>query len=136
MAQRTAFLSKLLGLFCTAYGVMMLVHKDAMLQEVNDAVRSPAALLILGIITLGAGIALVLGHNVWSGGLLPIVVTVVGWLTMLKGFVFVFLTPQGMLAYFAALRYEQLFYIDATIVLVLGLYLVYGGVKLGTNSNE
>src|SRR5690348_14216277 len=32
-----------------------------------------------------AGTALVIGHNVWSGGVLPVVVTLLGWLTLIKG---------------------------------------------------
>jgi hypothetical protein len=31
------------------------------------------------------GVAMVVGHNVWSGGALPLVVTPVGWLILAKG---------------------------------------------------
>jgi hypothetical protein len=40
------------------------------------------------------GLAIVLVHNVWSGGLLHVVITVIGWLSLMKGLLFVFLTPE------------------------------------------
>jgi hypothetical protein len=38
--------------------------------------------LILGIITLAAGLAMVLAHNIWSGGALVVVITLVGWMAL------------------------------------------------------
>jgi hypothetical protein len=35
-------------------------------------------MLLTSVITLVIGLALVVGHNVWSGGALPVTVTVVG----------------------------------------------------------
>jgi len=130
MVQRTAFLSKLLGLFCVAYGIEMFVHKDAMLLEITAAVHSPSTMLIIGILTLAAGLALVLGHNVWTGGTLPVVLTVIAWLTLLKGLVYVFLPPDAMVAYFVGIRYEQFFYVSAAFCLLLGVYLTYGGMTI------
>jgi hypothetical protein len=36
-------------------------------------------MLVYAIISLAVGVAMILGHNVWSGGALPVVVTLVGW---------------------------------------------------------
>jgi hypothetical protein len=40
------------------------------------------------VISLAAGFAMIIGHNVWSGGALPITVTLVGWLILARGLVF------------------------------------------------
>jgi len=45
-------------------------------------------------VALCAGLALVLAHNVWSGGALPILVTIVGWISLLKGLMILILPPQ------------------------------------------
>jgi hypothetical protein len=37
-------------------------------------------LFVVGVIAVAAGLAMVLGHNVWSGGVLPVVITLTGWL--------------------------------------------------------
>ena len=84
-------------------------------------------ILAFGAVAVAAGLAMVLGHNVWSGGPLAIVVTLVGWLILAKGLVLIFLTPEGIAAYFDALHYEQLFVVYAAITLIVGAYLTYGG---------
>jgi hypothetical protein len=135
VSQRTAFLSKLIGLFCVLYSLSMFAHRQAALGAVGALVTEPGALLVLGLVVLGLGVAMVLGHNVWSGGALPIVVTIVGWLTLLKGLFLTFLAPAGAAAYLSAVRYEQLFYIYAGVTLALGAYLTYGGFTMKGNPN-
>lgn len=127
IVQRTAFLSKLLGLFCIVYGIEMFVHKAALLQAITLAAHDPAAMLIIAILTLATGLAFVLGHNVWSGGVFPVFLTIIGWLTLLKGLVYVFLPPEAMPSYFILVRYEQLYYVYAAFCVLLGAYLAYGG---------
>jgi hypothetical protein len=135
MWQRTAFLSKLIGLFCVLYSLSMLAHRETTLSAVSALVAEPGALLVLGVVVLGLGIAMVLGHNVWSAGALPIVVTIVGWLTLFKGLFLTFLAPAGAAADLAAMHYEQLFYFYAGVTLALGAYLTYGGFNMKGNPN-
>ncbi len=135
MWQRTAFLSKLIGLFCVLYSLSMLAHREASLSAVSALIAEPGALLVLGFVVLGLGVAMVLGHNVWSVGVLPIVVTIVGWLTLFKGLFLTFLTPAGAATYLSAMHYEQLFYIYAGVTLALGAYLTYGGFNMKGDPN-
>jgi hypothetical protein len=72
----------------------------------------------------------VLAHNIWSGGALAVVVTLVGWITLIKSLMFLFLPPEMEAALFLRqLHYQQLFYLYGAISLVLGVYLTYGGFK-------
>ena len=132
MAQRTAFLSKLIGLYCLLYGLSMLVHRQVTIDEVAALVGNPAAILLTGVIVLPAGIAIVLVHNVWSGGPLPVMVTLIGWATLLKGLALVFLPPGGVAAYMTGLGYERMFYLYAALTVVIGAYLTYGGFRSAT----
>ena len=78
--------------------------------------------------TWGARLAMVLAHNIWSGGALPVVVTLLGWLTLVKGFMFLLLFSGGAEGlYMGTLHYSQLFYLYMAICLVLGIYLTYAG---------
>ncbi|MBV8425419.1 MAG: hypothetical protein JO349_09510 [Candidatus Eremiobacteraeota bacterium] len=129
MAQRTAFLSKLIGLYCLLYGLSMLVHRQVTIEEVAALVGNPAAILLTGVIVLPAGIAIVLVHNVWRGGPLPVIVTLIGWATLLKGLALVFLPPSGVTAYMAGLGYEHMFYLYAALTVIIGAYLTYGGFR-------
>jgi hypothetical protein len=87
-------------------------------------------MFVLGVITLGAGLAMILAHNIWSGGALAVIVTLVGWLAVIKSLLFLFLPPAAQAGFFLRqLHYQQLFYLYAGVTLVLGLYLTYGGFR-------
>jgi hypothetical protein len=79
------------------------------------------------MITLGIGLAIVLGHNVWSGGPLPVLVTLFGWSQLVRGLLLLLLPADAQIAFFQALRLEDYFYLYAGIPLVVGAYLTYAG---------
>lgn len=129
MSQRTVFLSKLIGLYCLLVALSMLTHKEETVAAVNSLFHSPTVLLIGGLIALVIGLATVLGHNIWSGGAPAIIVTLFGWVALIKGVIILFLPPEVAAGYFAALHYEQLLYLYAALMLILGVYLTYAGFK-------
>jgi hypothetical protein len=51
-----------------------------------------------------------LTHNVWSGGALPVLATLVGWLSLIKALIFLLLSPEVALIYFQAPRNGQFFW--------------------------
>ena len=98
------------------------------METVTALLQNSAMTLILGVITLAAGLAMVLAHNIWSGGALVVIVTLLGWTTLIKGLLFLFLPPDMEAGFFLAnLHYQQLFYVYAAISLVVGIYLTYRG---------
>ena len=129
MSPRTTFLSRLIGLYCVLASLSLFTHKQTSLTTANAIIHNPAILLVLSAATVVAGLAILLGHNVWSGGMLPMVVTLVGWLALSKGIVFLFLSPDQAVRYFEALRYEQFFNLYTTISFILGAYLTYAGFR-------
>ena len=84
MSPFTIYLAKLLGLYCIIVALAMSANKQQALKTVNEWVRSPPLMMLTSVITIALGLALVIGHNVWRGGALPITVTIVGWLTLIK----------------------------------------------------
>jgi len=75
MSPRTLFLSKLIGLYCILAALSMMTRRQATLETVTALLQNPSMMLILGVITLAAGLAMVLAHKIWSGGALVVVVT-------------------------------------------------------------
>ena len=69
----------------------MAIHKHATVEMVTAIAGNAPELFLCGVIATVAGLAIVLGHNVWSGGALPVVVTLSGWLALLKGVSLLFL---------------------------------------------
>jgi hypothetical protein len=129
MSPRTLFLSKLIGLYCILIGLSTMTRGQATVESVTALLQNSAMTLILGVITLAAGLAMVLAHNIWSGGAL-VVVTLVGWMALIKSLFFLFLPPEMETGLFLQqLHYQQFFYLYSAISLVLGVYLTYGGFK-------
>ena len=127
MSSRTVFLSRLLGLYCILAAISMVIRKESIIETVKALLHDSPLMFIVGILTLATGLAMVLAHNVWSGGL-AVVVTLVGWVTLAKGLLFLFLPPALEADFFlSTLHYEKLFYVYMTISLVLGLYMTYAG---------
>src|ERR1700733_13444919 len=124
MLSRTSFLGRLFGVYFILFAAIMFLRKQAILDGITGALSNPGIMLTFGVILLFAGLAMVLGHNLWSGGVLPVVVTLIGYLTALKGLLILLLPPDtGTEAYLRALHYEQYFYVYAAFTLCLGLCL-------------
>jgi hypothetical protein len=128
MSPRTIFLSRLIGLYCVLVALSMITRRQATLESVTALLHNPSMIFIVGIITLAGGLAMVLAHNIWSGGALALVVTLVGWIALIKGLFFLFLPPEVEAGFFLQqLHYQELFYFYGAVSLVLGVYLTYGG---------
>ena len=67
---------------------------------------------------------MVLGHNVWSGGALPVAVTALGWLTLIKGVALMATPPQRLSAFYRALHYPERFRLFMILALVLSAWLL------------
>jgi hypothetical protein len=94
MLSRTLFLSRLIGLYCTLVALSMITRRQATLESVTAILHDPSMMFVLGAITLVAGLAMVLAHNIWSGGALAVIVTLFGWMTLIKSLSFLFLSPE------------------------------------------
>ena len=127
MSPLTIFLAKLLGLYCIIFALTMMVRGQSAAAAVKALVANPSLLLFVEITGLALGLAMVLGHNIWSGGALPVIVTLIGWLIVIRSAVLLALSPEATVKLVDSLQYEKRFYIYMGVTLVLGLYLTYAG---------
>ena len=125
---RTLFLSRLIGLYCLLAGLSMMSHKQLTVEAVTALLQNPSLSLLLGLITLGASLALVLAHNLWWSGPLALIVTLIGWLALIKSLFFLFLSPAMESRFvLGLLHYQQFFYDYAAVSIALGICLTYAG---------
>ena len=129
MSPRTIYLGRLIGLYCVLLALAMVSHKQATVETIIALMHDAPVLLLASIVAMAAGLAIVLGHNVWSGGALAVVVTLVGWISLIKGLILLFLPPAGALAYFEAFRYAQFFYAYMSVTLIIGIYLTFSSFR-------
>jgi uncharacterized membrane protein HdeD (DUF308 family) len=121
MSPTTIFLGRLLGLYLIAISIAMLASKRRTLATLDEMARSGPWMLFSGMVAMAAGLAIVLGHNVWTGGALAVVVTLFGWAALLKGVSLLLVPPEQMAAAYKGLGFERFFYVWIGAVLVLGL---------------
>ncbi|MGA2084569.1 MAG: hypothetical protein ABSG60_03510 [Terracidiphilus sp.] len=129
MSSRTIFLSRLIGLFLILVVLSLAVHKQATVDLLTGLFHSPEMMFVLSIITLAAGLAMVLAHNIWSGAQ-AVVVTLVGWLTLIKGLLYLLqfheMVGECILSW---LHHPLLFYACMAPSLLIGIYLTYEGFR-------
>jgi hypothetical protein len=124
MSRLTVLLARFIGLFTVLLVIGLLIRGSA---TVETAVADAPVMLVYAIVSLAAGLAMILGHNVWSGGALPVVVTVIGWLMLAKGLVLLLVTPETMKQLFGGMHYGEHYFLYLLPALALGLYLTWAG---------
>jgi hypothetical protein len=124
MSRLTVFLARSLGLFMILLVAGLLARGGVGIEaDVSDG----SVLLSYAIISLAMGVAMVVGHNVWSAGILPLVVTSVGWLVLVKGLWLLMISPASLLAAMHQMHYAEHYPVFLAPAFVVGLYLAWAG---------
>lgn len=127
MTPLTLFLAKLFGTAFLIFGVMMAVRKEALITTSERIIRDPGMVLLFGSLRLVIGLAIVIGHDVWSGGVLPPVITLLGWFTLLRGLILLFAPSNKLFELYRSMRFEQNYAYYAAGTGLIGLYLLVAG---------
>jgi hypothetical protein len=125
MKPLTVYLGRLLGLFTLITSFWLLVERQTTLSTIPALLGDRPAMVIFAVIALAGGLAVALAHNIWSGGALPILVTLIGWVMLIRGLLFLFLPPAATLGILEAMQFGRFFYLYLAIPFVLGIYLTY-----------
>ena len=128
MSARTVFLARLFGLYCLIVAAAMLPQAEAFAPIVHAFVADAPLVLIAGVFTLFGGLALVLLHNYWSGGALTVIITLIGWLTLIKAVVLVVLPSSKLVALYSGVSPTHIL-ISGSLTLLLGIYLTVSGFR-------
>lgn len=126
MLRRTRFLSRLIGLLTVVVAVAMLRDREGTIMIANTVLQSRALLLTVGLGGTLAGLAIMLGHNVWTG-VVPFIVSLIGLIMLACGLVLLW-APAGWVAgLFEQWRPAEWFYWYAGGLLAVGLVLTIAG---------
>ena len=123
MSRLTVFLARLIGLSTILIVIAFLVRGSAI---IDATIADAPVMLAYAIISLAAGVAMILGHNVWSGRALPVVVTLVGWIIFAK-LAALFLTTEALSHFYQQMQYGEHYYLFLTPAFVIGAYLTWAG---------
>lgn len=94
MDSTTLFLAQLIGPTMLAVGLGIFFSKEYYMKVYRHLENETLAVLVSGIAALVIGITMVRIHNIWEG-FVPTVVTLVGWMSLLKGLMLIIM-PQAV----------------------------------------
>ena len=126
MSPLTRYLSRLLGVFLLVMAVSEWTQPGLLTVVAPAMVDQPALLWVSGMLTFAAGLAIVLGHNVWDDPAAA-VVSLLGWMMTIKGAGLVLIPAAGWTALLDAMHYPSHFGVYTIIPAMAGAYLTYAG---------
>ena len=92
----------------------------------DEFMASPALIFLSGIITLPAGLAIVLTHNVWTPDW-RVLITILGWLAIVTGAIRMIFPQQAAAKARVVIAHPTLPKIGAAIWLAIGALLCFFG---------
>jgi len=128
--ETSVLLAQIIGPFMLVVGIGILINLEHYRQLVADFGASPSQIFLFGTLALLVGLLIVCFHNVWEWRW-PVVITVIGWLSILRGILRI--AAPGFVQTMAE-RYSRntnVVAASAVIALVLGAALSYFAVVPG-----
>ena len=116
-------LAQIWGIVFVILGLSMLLNKKWTAVAIEEMTQNQGIIWLAGLITLVMGVVLVTLNNVWTSGL-PLIITILGWLTLIKG-AFILLFPNFSITYYKKVNKGNIFTWGGLIVLILGLILFF-----------
>ena len=110
---------QLFSLVYLAIGIGMLISPDFYKKLFTDFCENAAVMYLGGIMALVIGYLILAFHNTWTKDL-SVIITVIGWLALVKG-ILILVRPKMMIALTKAMLKENTLKIMATWVILLGL---------------
>ena len=110
---------QLFSLVYLAIGIGMLISPDFYKKLFTDFCENAAVMYLGGIMAVVIGYLILAFHNTWTKDL-SVIITVIGWLALVKG-ILILVRPKMMIALTKAMLKENTLKIMATWVILLGL---------------
>ena len=118
----TIVLAQIWGIGFIVFGLSMLFNKKWITVAVEEMVQNQGVMLLAGLVALIMGLTLVALNNIWTSGL-PLLITILGWLTLLKGAV-ILLFPNFTTSYYKKMLTERALLLGGIVVTILGILLI------------
>ena len=118
------YLAEIWGISLVIIPLALLVNSKY-LKRMFTEIENEATMFSWGIVSLVIGLAMILSYNVWAQSW-QVVITIIGWLALLKGLVLLFL-PEYMKKWVKKLENQQWLPVALVIMVFVGLVITYLG---------
>ena len=124
----SVFLAKLIGPVLLVVGLGLVMNRAVYREVAEEVLRSRALTYESGLLALTAGLAIVLNHNVWTIKAWLLIITVTGWLLVLRGLLRI-LRPQQTSDYVTQLiaRWPPILSVSGALIGFFGGVLIWHG---------
>jgi len=93
--ETSLLIAKLIGVSYLFAGVGFLLNADYYHKAIKDLLKSATFMMMGGMMATLAGVLLVTYHNIWTGPWWVVLITIIGWIALLKGFFISSFTEQS-----------------------------------------
>lgn len=122
----TIILAKIFGLYFLAIGLAFILNPDRFRKIYQQIAKDENFLFIGGMLALLIGAVVVSVHNKWVLGW-PVIITLLGWWSLIKGFALIIYPDSIRLFSFIQDRSNLFYRMISLIYIVLGLFFIYKG---------
>ena len=121
------FLAKIIGLYLIIDGLIAVTRQKDLIPIIEQFKNSKAGMLLLGVFLFVVGLLITTTHNIWSGAAFQVVLTLLGWIILLKG-LFLSLMPVSCMSKLITKFNKPVVYkvVGPTVVLI-GVWLAISG---------
>ena len=119
----TNSIAQILGIFFLVAGISMVANRKATGAAIEASVQNKGTLWLWGIFALLIGAIVVVFNNVWTSGL-PLLVTLIGWIALLKG-VLILILPDAAGSLYKKFATNSMLVLAGIVAVILGLVLLY-----------
>jgi len=111
---------QIFSLFYIIVGIGILINPGFYKKLFEDFIENAAVLYLGGAMALTIGYLILAFHNTWTKDL-SVIITIFGWLALIKGIV-ILIRPKIMIALSKAiLKNQNILKIEAIVIIILGL---------------
>jgi hypothetical protein len=118
--------AKIIGIYFLAIGLAFLINTDRLKNIYRQVKNDENFLLLGGILALLIGAVVISLHNLWVWDW-PVIITIVGWWSLIKGFALLVNPDFINLFSFIENRSNTFYKITSLVYIVIGIFLLYQG---------
>ena len=125
VANLSVYLAQVLGIYLFVVFLSMLLHHQRHKKIMSEMLTNSTMIALSGGILTLIGAAIVVAHNVWVSDW-PVLITLVGWVSLLQGILRVFL-PDAYCKLVRDMMSKAGYLVWCWLWFVVGLYLLWEG---------
>ncbi|MEJ0021853.1 MAG: hypothetical protein WDN47_04770 [Candidatus Doudnabacteria bacterium] len=120
----TIVLARIVGIMSLLVGLSFM-NKSYITAIVDDIVNSKGLLWFVGFVMAILGALMLAGYSTWSFHW-PVLITIWGWLALIKGTV-IMLFPTSWLSWYRKVKSSGIMMVTGVVPIIFGIILLYKG---------